>query len=92
MSTSTKAGPEESDTVCTATAPEVTSRDGQTTNDVTTETVPAAPVVTVTREDIADLVVVTEAPGAPIVTTEVRSTGEACYINPSTAEQRRNRC
>jgi cytoskeletal protein RodZ len=70
----------------------VTVTEGETRQEVTTATVPAEPVVTVTREDIEPLVVETEAPGAPIVTTDVRSTGETCYNNPSNAEQRSNRC
>ena len=92
ITTSTRPGPEESDTVCTPAEPVITSEDGETTQDVHTATVSAEPVVTVTREDIDPLVVEIEAPGAPIVDEEVRSTGETCYNNPSTAQQRRNRC
>ena len=88
----TRAGAPESDTVCTATTPIVTTRDGDTTQEESRQVVPALPVVTVTREVIAPLVVETETPGAPIVTTQVRSTGETCFKNPSTAEQRRNAC
>ncbi|WP_258802963.1 hypothetical protein [Pseudarthrobacter sp. NS4] len=46
----------------------------------------------VTHEDIEPPVDETETPGAPIVTTDVRSSGETCYNNASTPEQRRNRC
>ncbi len=59
---------------------------------VTEETVPAAPLVETTEKKAPDMVVVTETEGAPIVTEEVRSTGETCYKNPATPEQRRNRC
>ncbi len=92
ITTSTRPGPEESDTVCSPTAPVVTVRDGETRDDVNTDTVEAAPVVTVTREAIEPLVVETEAPGTPIVEQDLRTTGESCFKNPSTAEQRRNRC
>jgi hypothetical protein len=51
-----------------------------------------APDVAVTEEQLEPTVVESEAPGEPIVTTSVRATGESCYNNHSTAEQRRNRC
>jgi hypothetical protein len=92
ITTSTRPGADESDTVCTPSAPVITSRDGATTNNVTTATVPAEAVVTVTRETIAPLVVETEAAGAPIVSTDVNGTGTTCIKNPATAEQRSNRC
>jgi hypothetical protein len=70
----------------------ITSRDGQTTSEVSTATVPAAAVVTVTREDIEPLVAVTRTPGAPVVTTQVQGTGETCMNNPSNSPNRGNSC
>lgn len=90
--TGTRPGPEESDTECAPIAPVVTVTDGDTRQEVATTTAPAAPIITVSREDIEPLVVETEASGAPIVMTDVRSTGETCFNNPSNAAQRDNRC
>jgi hypothetical protein len=79
-------------TVCSPTTPEVTVTDGATTFDEQVVVTPADPEITVTRETLAPLVTETRAPGKPIVTTSTRGTGQTCYNNPSTAEQRKNRC
>jgi hypothetical protein len=79
-------------TVCTATDPQVTVTEGETTNDVQRVTTPADPEVTVARESLDPLVTEASAPGAPIVTYSTRGTGDTCYNNPATAEQRASRC
>ncbi|MEX5301218.1 hypothetical protein [Kocuria sabuli] len=53
---------------------------------------PTAPDVTTTDRELEPLVVETSRPGESIVTTSARGTGQTCYNNPSTAEQRRNTC
>ncbi len=78
--------------MCTPIEPVVTVREGETTDDVRTTTVSAEPVVTVAREELDPFVTETRAAGAPVVTSQVRSTGQTCYQNPSNAEQRRNAC
>lgn len=53
---------------------------------------PADPDITMTERELEPLVVETSRPGDPVVTTSTRGTGQTCYNNPSTAEQRRNTC
>jgi hypothetical protein len=53
---------------------------------------PIAPEITTTDRELEPLVVETSRPGNPIVETSTRGTGQTCYNNPSTAEQRRNTC
>jgi hypothetical protein len=79
-------------TVCSPAQPQVTVTEGQTTFDEQVVVTPAAPEVTVTRETLAPLVTESRAPGEPVVTTTTRGTGKTCYNNPSTSEQRKNRC
>lgn len=79
-------------TVCAPTEAEVTITEGGTTYAEQEVVTPTAPVITEEREALAPLVVVTRAPGQPIITTRVTGTGQTCYNNPATAEQRANRC
>ncbi len=70
----------------------------------TTETLPGEPIVTgptctpmdpditTTESELEPLRAETSRPGEPVVTTSTRGTGQTCYNNPSTAEQRRNTC
>ncbi|OLT08544.1 hypothetical protein BJF77_12620 [Kocuria sp. CNJ-770] len=53
---------------------------------------PTAPAVTETERELEPLSVETSRPGEPVVTTSTSGTGQTCYNNPSSAEQRRNAC
>ena len=53
---------------------------------------PIEPVITEERETLEPLSVTTDTPGEPIVETSTRGTGQSCFKNASTAEQRRNAC
>ncbi|MHA7219919.1 hypothetical protein ACX80L_13645 [Arthrobacter sp. MDT1-48-3] len=79
-------------TTCAPIAPEITTADGETTEDVESVSAPAAPVITVAREDLDPIVTETTVPGPPVVTVSTRGTGSTCFNNPSTAAQRANRC
>jgi hypothetical protein len=79
-------------TLCAPTEAEVTATDGETTYTEEEVITPTAPVITEERENLEPLVAVTRTPGQPIVTTQTTGTGQTCYNNPATAEQRANRC
>lgn len=78
--------------VCTATTPTTTVVPGETFEREAIVVTEAAPVITTETRTLDPLEVTTSAAGTPIVDVQTRSTGETCFKNPSTAEQRRNRC
>ncbi|MFD3444703.1 hypothetical protein ACFDTO_08910 [Microbacteriaceae bacterium 4G12] len=88
----TRAGDSIVNTVCTPIAPEITVTEGETTFAEEVVVTPAPPQITETRETLDPVVTESRAPGEPVVTTSTRGTGKTCYNNPSTAEQRKNRC
>jgi hypothetical protein len=88
----TRAGDSIVNTVCTPTDPEVTVTEGETTFAEEVVVTPAPPQVTETRETLDPIVTESRAPGEPVVTTSTRGTGKTCYNNPSTSDQRKNRC
>jgi hypothetical protein len=53
---------------------------------------PTSPATTTSERELDPLSVESSRPGEPIVTTSTRGTGQTCYNNPSTPEQRRNSC